>query len=197
MSPKQFIQAYSVCTTVFSSVDLATLNGDSPRWAAADDASAKWLADKKHILARPLALETLDPNVEHYAGMVVPDGDGFYFEPRNLKIRSFLEYFVKFRKPVCLIGAGAAALFSTEPDPGEQWLLRKYSLTAPSNLSAVRHNKYLTHRSIEDFIVDMYGRYSTGKNESVHIVVDDNLVTAQSKACTLIAIQTFILLCNR
>ncbi|KAH6568022.1 hypothetical protein BASA62_005699 [Batrachochytrium salamandrivorans] len=155
-SLKHFIQVYSVCSTVFNTVHIATTTG-----------------------------------------FVVPDADGFYFEPQSPAIHSFLEYFLKFRKPICLIGSGTAVLFSTEPNTGDMWMFRRHALTAPSNLSLVKANTYTTCRSVEDFIGDLYGRYSTSKNESLHIVIDDNIVTAQTKNSTLIAIQAFTLLCNR
>ncbi|KAI8924393.1 hypothetical protein BC831DRAFT_465746 [Entophlyctis helioformis] len=192
VSARHFVQVFSVCSTVFAAVDVATRSGDPPVWASpVDDQTAKWLAEKHQLLAAPLALERLDPMAESYAGLVVPDGQGFYFEPHSASVRAFLEYFVKFKRPICLIGGGTAALLSTEPPAGEHWFLRKCALTAPSNYDAIKHNTYLAHTSMEDFIVTCRAK------SSVHIVVDDSIVTAQNRNCTLIAIQTFILLCNR
>ncbi|KAJ8325859.1 Glutamine amidotransferase-like class 1 domain-containing protein 1 [Batrachochytrium dendrobatidis] len=205
-SPKHFVQVYSVCSTVFPTVHISTANGLPPIWSTKntphttthmDDATSKWIADKKNILSNPLSLEDLDPAIENYSGLVVPDADGFYFEHCCQKIHSFMEYFLKFKKPICMIGSGTAVLFSTEPKTGDMWIFRKFALTAPSNVSLIQSDQYLTNRSIEDFISDMYGRYSTGKSESLHVVIDDHIVTAQANTSTLIAIQTFILLCNR
>ncbi|KAH9273024.1 hypothetical protein BASA83_004589 [Batrachochytrium salamandrivorans] len=201
-SLKHFIQVYSVCSTVFNTVHIATTTGLPPIWAPVmgtspstttgsttgsttttttgstttnttntDSATAKWLADKHNLLKHPLALDTLDPLLANYSGFVVPDADGFYFEPQSPAIHSFLEYFLKFRKPICLIGSGTAVLFSTEPTR-------------------------VICGCFDDMLLLLLPTFRC-KNESLHIVIDDNIVTAQTKNSTLIAIQAFTLLCNR
>ncbi|KAH9246105.1 hypothetical protein BASA81_016382 [Batrachochytrium salamandrivorans] len=196
-SPSTTTGSTTGSTTTTTTGSTTTNTGSTTTTTNTDSATAKWLADKHNLLKHPLALDTLDPLLANYSGFVVPDADGFYFEPQSPAIHSFLEYFLKFRKPICLIGSGTAVLFSTEPNTGDMWMFRRHALTAPSNLSLVKANTYTTCRSVEDFIGDLYGRYSTSKNESLHIVIDDNIVTAQTKNSTLIAIQAFTLLCNR
>jgi hypothetical protein len=79
----------------------------------------------------------------------------------------------------------------------EEWMFFNYSMTAPSNFDDVIAKRYGTIPSLEEFLFSNFAHYTFIKKNAIHLVVDDHLVTAQNKYSTLVAIQTFILLCNR
>jgi hypothetical protein len=109
-----------------------------------------------------------------------------------------------------MIGSGTRSKFlynlsillQTLPLSSEKWIFESYSLTSPPN-TYTDINPLI---SIEDFIRDHFGNYNSFGKDSLAIVigilifdffVDDNVLTAQNKKSTIIAIQTFILMCNR
>ena len=100
-------------------------------------------------------------------------------------------------EPLCFIGSGTGALLCTRPLMEKDWILKHYNLTAPSNLEMVKSGMFGKIPSVQDFICEWLGQYSSSRNESHHIVVDDHIVTAQNQASTVIAIQTFILLSSQ
>lgn len=51
---------------------------------------------------------------------------------------------------------------------------------------------------MEEFIYSNFGQYTfSSRPDGPHLVVDDHLITVQRNSATLLAIQIFILLCNR
>lgn len=96
-----------------------------------------------------------------------------------------------------MIGSGCASLLATAPEVNEDWMFRHYSLTAPSNMEDVKDNLYGTIPSLEEFIVINLGHYAFSSRDGPHIVIDDHMVTSQRRSGSLVAIQSFILLCNR
>ncbi|KAI8838643.1 hypothetical protein BC829DRAFT_421231 [Chytridium lagenaria] len=150
----------------------------------------------------PYDARTLNLNQEVFAGLVVPCGDGWalgYFnDTESVAIKALFEHLVRRKRPICLIGGGTAALFSTRPSvPAESWIFEKTSLTAPSSGEALASRQAMHETSIEDFIKIWGGRYSAGRNDVCHVVIDDHIVTGQNRNSNLIAIQNFILISRR
>ncbi|KAI8897974.1 hypothetical protein BC833DRAFT_526411, partial [Globomyces pollinis-pini] len=184
-STKQFLQVYSVCSTVFSQVDIIT-DGKAPTFDASHSLDLTHKDYKK--------VNTIKND---YQGLVIPDALGTFLQS-FCKFKSIkLKYFKSDIEPVCMIGRGAAALLSTKPDIDQEWIFARYSLTGPSNIDDFNDGVYGKYPSIEDFCFENLGNYTCSRKNALHIIVDDNVVTGQNKTSTLIAIQTFILLCNR
>ena len=72
-----------------------------------------------------------------------------------------------------------------------------FAPSQPSNAELAR-TTFLADQSIllEDFIRDNGACYSAAKSDSVHVVIDNNLITAQNDGSTLSAVQNLILLGN-
>jgi hypothetical protein len=90
-----------------------------------------------------------------------------------------------------------ASLLSTAPTLNNPWIFEQYNLTGPSNLDDVNRGVYGKISSVQEFVFGHFGNFVYTEKECLHVVVDDILVTAQRKADTLIALQTFILICNK
>lgn len=90
-----------------------------------------------------------------------------------------------------------ASLLSTAPSLNCAWIFEQYNLTGPSNMDDVKKGVFGRISSVQEFVFGHFGNFVfTEKETATHVIVDDFLVTAQRKEDTLIAIQTFILICN-
>ncbi|KAI8904397.1 hypothetical protein EDD86DRAFT_194898 [Gorgonomyces haynaldii] len=179
VSAKHFLQIHSVMSTVFGSIVVCTPNGDSICWNIQDEHTRKTLADKQ---LEPVDLKSIDFTLDWH-GLVIPDQLGL-----DCDILFIFDYFIKFKRPICMIGSGTEILLKTRPKIGEDWLFKDTCMTGPSNQE---------NSSVQDFISDFHGNYSFTRSKRPHIVIDDHIVTAQNKNSSLLAVQTFILLCSQ
>ena len=71
VSAKQFVQVYSVCSTVFQQVDILTYKAQKPIF----DHKVPFI-EELLLTMKPLDVHKLDPIKNDYQGLVVPDGQG-------------------------------------------------------------------------------------------------------------------------
>ena len=162
---KHFQQINQVCRTVFQQVHYVTRNGERPVF----DNEAKSDFEQLNYI-------DIMTKIHEYQGLVIPDGMGHYHD-QSEELAALLESFVKFKKPICMIGTGTAALLSTRPKVEQGWIFEHYSLTGPSNQDDIKDNRQGTVESIEEFIFRYFGNFSCNINDALHVIIGNLLLT--------------------
>eukprot|EP01096_Ripella_sp_DP13-Kostka_P003896 TRINITY_DN15898_c0_g1_i1.p1 TRINITY_DN15898_c0_g1~~TRINITY_DN15898_c0_g1_i1.p1 ORF type:complete len:235 (+),score=44.89 TRINITY_DN15898_c0_g1_i1:47-706(+) len=194
VSGQSLMEAYKVLTTAGYQVVLATPQGTAPE-PQLNEISGFWVRDNRQLLTTPSAIHEV--NAEHYCGVILPCSIGSIVDLiKDRDLAELLSAFHRSNKPICAIGWGVAALLSTrKPD---SWLFEGYSLTAPSNFELVK-TRYFGKLPliVEDTIKDAGGVYSSGSNDSLHVIIDRRLISAQNAPSTSLAVQNFMWMTSR
>jgi putative intracellular protease/amidase len=110
---------------------------------------------------------------------------------------NFMTSFLKLGRPICAIGFGVSALLGTTKENkrgNTVFGLSSRCVTAPSNAEISRFDyfKYITNGQIEDALRERGAKYTSAEVDSIHVIVDGALVTAQNPQSTALAIQNVI-----
>ncbi|CAD5121050.1 DgyrCDS9591 [Dimorphilus gyrociliatus] len=200
---QSFMQAFSLLNTSFN-IDLASPNGRLGEFIGFSEEAHKWLADfKTKPQATPIMLKSI--SVDKYSALVIPDAPGAHFDlAHDEHMAEILHDFMREKKLICAISNGVSGLFPAKKN--NTWIFNSYSMTCTPLVDLVRASLVQDTRLTmpQDFIVFNGGSYapssssSTTKDSSrkLHVVIDNNLITAATVQSTLIAIQNVILLSN-
>ncbi|KAG8182178.1 hypothetical protein JTE90_017129 [Oedothorax gibbosus] len=194
-SAQSFIQSFTLLHTNFT-VQISTPGGKPLEFTNQDDQSRRWLNEfRMKSLAIPISLQTIDPH--RYSCLLIPHSPGAAFDLHNDNdLGQILKNFIQEKKPICAIGMGVAALFSSIEE--DCWYFSKYSLTSPSIFEIAKNGDLETLSIIpEDIIKERLATYSCSDPGEVHVVIDRHLVTGQNEQSTLTAVQNLTLLHNQ
>lgn len=195
VSLQSFVNAYTVAMTPFN-VFLASPEGGHPVYIGGDENSQRWIKDfKQQLVAVPEKLENIDAT--QYSALMIPNCPGAVFDLwQSDSMSRLLDHFMAEKKSICAVGYGVCALFSAMN--GSDWCFKNYCLTSPSLAEAVLREDFSLLPVIPaDFIREHHGIYSGCQDNTVHIVIHDNLITGQNDESNLTAIQNLVLLCSQ
>ncbi|XP_078405230.1 glutamine amidotransferase-like class 1 domain-containing protein 1 isoform X2 [Cetorhinus maximus] len=195
VSAQSFYHSYTLCSTAFN-LQIATPGGKPADFVGLDENNIRWIQDfRMKPYANPAKLESIDGT--RYNAIMIPNCPGAMVDlATSGYLAKILQHFCAEKKPICVVGHGAAALCcATNQD--KSWIFQGYSVTGPSVFELVRRKDFASLPVImEDFVKDSGATFSASKPDAVHIVIDRHLITGQNDQSTFTAIQNLILFCN-
>ncbi|KAL7635627.1 UNVERIFIED_CONTAM: hypothetical protein RMT77_013444 [Armadillidium vulgare] len=196
VSAPSFLQCYKLIQSAFI-LQIATPDGAEPHFIDQDEQSTRWLADmeSKSLLK---AQKFSDIKAEDIGLVIIPHSPGAIDDlTNNEELGQLLHQMNKNKKPLCTIGLGVCSLFSAK-DSDDSWSFMDYSLTGSSLGELIISPIFVGMPYIpSDIIFDKGGRYCEGAPNTVHVIINRNVVTGQNPQSTLSAIQNTILLANQ
>ncbi|XP_011405858.1 PREDICTED: Parkinson disease 7 domain-containing protein 1-like [Amphimedon queenslandica] len=197
VTAQSFIHSFTLTSSAFN-VFLTTPGGAPVEFVNIDDSNRQWITDfRSKGLSNPHKLEEIDSS--KFMTLVIPDSPGALFDlSNNAELAGIINSFTRDKKPMCAIGYGVAALFSTLDIHSQKWYFDKHSLTAPSHAEILKREDFPSLPIVPpDFIRKHGGTYSASPDpSSLYVVVDNFLVTGQNEQSTLTGVQNLILLSN-
>uniref|UniRef100_H2YY02 Glutamine amidotransferase-like class 1 domain-containing protein 1 n=1 Tax=Ciona savignyi TaxID=51511 RepID=H2YY02_CIOSA len=192
---QSFIHAFTLTNSAFT-LAIATPQGIPIDFVNVDDTNRRWISDfRGKSYASPMKLESVDPS--RFAALLIPSSPGALYDlASHDTMMHIVRHFMDERKPVCTVGYGAAALTAGKLT-NIGWCCEGYSLTGPSVYEMVQLKNFSTIPIVfEDYAKDNLASYTASTPDSVHVVIDRNLITGQNSQSTLTAVQNLILACN-
>lgn len=191
-SANGFIQIYTTLTAANFHVVLVTPNGAPPEFYCEDDKGEAWMREHKQLYSRPQRIE--DVTETNFDAIFLPSALGAIQDLADHEILGALvQAFLTRKKPIGAVGYGVAGLCTAMAAESE-WCFSEFNLTSVS-VYECSNTPYFDKLPfiIEDFIKDNGGKYNCNESEnSIHVIVDRNLVTGQNTQSTGLVVQNVV-----
>eukprot|EP00301_Raphidiophrys_heterophryoidea_P025212 c8410_g1_i3.p1 GENE.c8410_g1_i3~~c8410_g1_i3.p1 ORF type:complete len:236 (-),score=47.42 c8410_g1_i3:42-704(-) len=164
----------------------ATVDGQTAVWRHGEAGASEWVADHHHALHPPASLIHIARDVDRYSCLIIPEGLGLLWQlPGNSAFTALVTAF-----PICCIGHGVCGLGVFENDV---WAFADHTLTgtpAVDDLKLACFSKL--PMVVEDYATDHGGTFVQSSSDTIHVIVDRNLVTAQNVRSTALAVNNMV-----
>ncbi|KAF0991011.1 hypothetical protein HZS_4734 [Henneguya salminicola] len=157
--------------------------------------------NKEYIEKKSTPFDLVDPH--KYSALFIPSMYCSFVDlSNNERLGYILNEMHRERKLICGIGYGVSALLSARtacnnPLSNEkyEWTFEGCTLTAPTLFEEMNENSQdLSHSNfyLELQLRSLGAQYTSAKNGFLHIVVDENIITAQNQESSAIALNAAI-----
>eukprot|EP00742_Colponemidia_sp_Colp-10_P013732 GILJ01015533.1.p1 GENE.GILJ01015533.1~~GILJ01015533.1.p1 ORF type:complete len:230 (-),score=24.12 GILJ01015533.1:129-818(-) len=177
---------------------IATIDGQRPCLDQENqENNATWLRQNQDLFTLPQPLNEV--HEREYCALVIPHSLAAASEfAQNSTLSQLLQDFVAHRKPILTAGYGASALCGPALGQDKPWLFVGFNMTGTPIVEEARESYFGSLPLIlEEEILNRGGNFSCSEPDSIHVVIDRFLITAQNENSFLLGVKNLCWLCTQ